>query len=201
MFSNKNVYILIAAKDKTQGTKKKSVIVQMLIKHTMIYFKNYKVGAISALCVFCFWMTVQSYRFSSNTMVPSSTVDSPAKTSINQVRNKDDYLEQMDILNKQKVDMADPRLISLIRNYWIENPSDQPYNLNKPQVLDPSMGQAAFADNRLNFKVRVFSVFHIKRFCFCVISDSIYSSAKKNHISNFSLPFCLMTKVYICSTR
>ncbi|VDI42265.1 Hypothetical predicted protein, partial [Mytilus galloprovincialis] len=85
-------------------------------------------------------------------MVPSSTVDSPAKTSINQVRNKDDYLEQMDILNKQKVDMDDPRLISLIRNYWIENPSDQPYNLNKPQVLDPSIGQAAFADNRLNFK-------------------------------------------------
>ncbi|XP_076071786.1 uncharacterized protein LOC143043283 [Mytilus galloprovincialis] len=118
----------------------------------MIYLKNFKVGAISALCVFCFWMTVQSYRFSSNTMVPSSTVDSPAKTSINQVRNKDDYLEQMDILNKQKVDMDDPRLISLIRNYWIENPSDQPYNLNKPQVLDPSIGQAAFADNRLNFK-------------------------------------------------
>lgn len=161
----------------------------MLMKHTMIYFKNYKVGAISALCIFCFWITVQSYKFSLDKMVPSSTVDSSAKTSINQLRNKDDYLEQMDILNKQKVDMDDPRLISLIRNYWIENPSDQPYNLNKPQLLDPSIGQAAFADNRLNFKVRMFGVFHVKRFCFCVFSDSIYSSAKKNHNSNFSLPF------------
>ncbi|CAG2214756.1 unnamed protein product [Mytilus edulis] len=158
MIVNSISYRQIKVKIKRKAPKKKSVIVQMLIKHTMIYFKNYKVGAISALCVVCFWITVQSYKFTLDKTVPSSAANSPTKTAINQVRNKDDYLEQMDILNKQKVDMDDPRLISLIRNYWIENPSDQPYNLNKPQVLDPSIGQAAFADNRLNFKTGGFFV-------------------------------------------
>ncbi|CAC5378243.1 unnamed protein product [Mytilus coruscus] len=71
---------------------------------------------------------------------------------IHQVRNKYDFLEEMDTLNKQKVDMDDPRLIRLIRNYWIENPSDQPYNLKQPHVMDTSIGQAAFVDNRLHFK-------------------------------------------------
>ncbi|CAC5382438.1 unnamed protein product [Mytilus coruscus] len=118
----------------------------------MSYLKNYKAGILSALFVLCFWITVQRYNIWLDTVDTSTTTVTTANVFINQLRNKDDYLEEMDILNKQKVDMDDPRLISLIRHYWIENPSDQPYNLNKPEVEDPSIGQAAFVDNRLKFK-------------------------------------------------
>ncbi|XP_052090652.1 uncharacterized protein LOC127727198 [Mytilus californianus] len=124
----------------------------------MIFWKNYKVGVLSALCVLCFWITVHLHNVWFDIVDKSTTAVPTAKMSITQLKNKDDYLEEMDILNKQKVDMDDPRLINLIRNYWIENPSDKPYNLNKPHVIDPSIGQAAFVDNRLNFKIGGFFV-------------------------------------------
>lgn len=68
-------------------------------------------------------------------------------------RSSVNYLQEMAELNQDKVSMDDPRLIKLIRNYWIENPSDDEYNLSKPKLLDPSAGQAAFVDNRMQFKV------------------------------------------------
>ncbi|XP_052098880.1 uncharacterized protein LOC127733585 [Mytilus californianus] len=109
-------------------------------------FLNYhKIGTFFALFFIFFGITSQLQKI-------WNVTDTKATMFINQVRNKYDYLEEMDTLNKQKVDMDDPRLIRLIRNYWIENPSDQPYNLKQPHVMDTSIGQAAFVDNRLHFK-------------------------------------------------
>lgn len=76
---------------------------------------------------------------------------------IKQERTSVDFRQEMDELNQQKVDMADPRLIKLIRNYWIENPSSEEYRLSEPNIVDPSVGQAAFIDNRLEFKVSDFT--------------------------------------------
>lgn len=68
------------------------------------------------------------------------------------------YIKEADELNRKQVSMDDPRLINLIRNYWIENPSDLDYNLEFPDVLDPSAGQAPFIDNRMKFKNKGFYV-------------------------------------------
>lgn len=61
-----------------------------------------------------------------------------------------DYLAAMDELNKAKVAQDDPRLIQLIRNYYIEPPSGLPYNLKILDRKDYSKGQAPFVDSRLN---------------------------------------------------
>ena len=72
---------------------------------------------------------------------------------IKQEQFNKEYIKEADYLNRKQVSMDDPRLINLIRNYWIENPSDHDYNLEFPGKLDPSAGQAPFIDNRMNFKV------------------------------------------------
>ncbi|KAH3788606.1 hypothetical protein DPMN_166752 [Dreissena polymorpha] len=66
-----------------------------------------------------------------------------------------DYKAAMQALNEAKVSHDDPRLIRLIRDYYIEPPSLEPYNLTKPERLDPSSGQAPFIDSRLNFMVHL----------------------------------------------
>lgn len=86
---------------------------------------------------------------------------------INKQKMKTDYLDEMEQLNMEKVKMDDSRLISLIRNYWIENPSNEPYNLTSAESLDPSVGQAAVVDNKLKFKVSY--VFYLRMFIFNLI--------------------------------
>lgn len=86
---------------------------------------------------------------------------------INKQKMKTDYLDEMEQLNMEKVQMDDSRLISLIRNYWIENPSNEPYNLTSAESLDPSVGQAAVVDNKLKFKVSY--VFYLRMFIFNLI--------------------------------
>ena len=86
---------------------------------------------------------------------------------INKQKMKTDYLEEMEQLNMEKVKMDDSRLISLIRNYWIENPSNEPYNLTSAEFLDPSVGQAAVVDNKLKFKVSY--IFYLRMFIFNLI--------------------------------
>ena len=73
-----------------------------------------------------------------------------------QYREKDsdfDYRKAMNDLNKAQVRDNDIRLIALIRNYYIENPSTKPYKLNNPKTMDPSQGQVAVIDRLLNKKV------------------------------------------------
>ncbi|KAH3788569.1 hypothetical protein DPMN_166714 [Dreissena polymorpha] len=63
------------------------------------------------------------------------------------------YKAAMQALNEAKVSHDDPRLIRLIRDYYIEPPSLEPYDLDKPERLDPSSGQAPFIDSRLDYMV------------------------------------------------
>ncbi|CAG2229669.1 unnamed protein product [Mytilus edulis] len=124
----------------------------------MGFFNYYKLGTFSALCLIFFGITSQLQQV---LFVTDTRAETKATMFIDQITNNDNYLDEMDSLNKQKVDMDDPRLIRLIRNYWIENPSDQPYNLKQPHVMDPSIGQAAFVDNRLNFKLQFKKSFNV----------------------------------------
>ncbi|XP_053380943.1 uncharacterized protein LOC123550840 isoform X1 [Mercenaria mercenaria] len=60
-----------------------------------------------------------------------------------------DYEREMDKLNKERVKPDDPRLVHLIRNYYIEPPSQEPYKLGEPGRRDQSYGQAVFVDGTL----------------------------------------------------
>lgn len=62
-----------------------------------------------------------------------------------------DYKAAMQKLNEAKVDQEDPRLIKLIRDYYIVPPSTEPYNLDVPDRLEYSNGQTPFVDSRLNY--------------------------------------------------
>lgn len=62
-----------------------------------------------------------------------------------------DYKAAMKKLNEAKVSQDDPRLIKLIKDYYIEPPSREPYNLLNPERLEYSNGQTPFIDSRLNY--------------------------------------------------
>ncbi|XP_069110522.1 uncharacterized protein [Argopecten irradians] len=62
-----------------------------------------------------------------------------------------DYKVSMAALNDAKVDQADPRLVKLISNYYIEPPSLEPYHLDHPNRLEYSNGQTPLVDSRLNY--------------------------------------------------
>ena len=109
--------------------------------------------ALTVTAVFVLFGLMLHFRKSFYEVTTNSNNGSKKKIMfIEQEKQSIDYLKEMDELNQQKVDMDDPKLISLIRNYWIENPSEEPYNLENPEKMDPSVGQAAFVDNRLKFK-------------------------------------------------
>lgn len=65
--------------------------------------------------------------------------------------NSFDYKAEMQKLNDAKVDQDDPRLVRLIRDYYLVPPSTEPYNLDAPYRLDYSRGQTPIVDSRLNF--------------------------------------------------
>ena len=80
--------------------------------------------------------------------------DPPRRQSF--VVNRDlsfDYLSAMETLNQKRVAMDDPILIDRIRNYYMEPPSDLPYNLTHPGRIDQSKGQMPYIDQRLHKKV------------------------------------------------
>ncbi|KAK3603673.1 hypothetical protein CHS0354_017393 [Potamilus streckersoni] len=62
-----------------------------------------------------------------------------------------DYRAEMKELNDVRVPMDDPRLVQIIRDYYIDPPSLEPYNLENPESLEYSKGQAPFVDSRLNY--------------------------------------------------
>jgi len=63
------------------------------------------------------------------------------------------YKAVMQKLNDAKVSQDDPRLIKLIRDYYLEPPSSEPYYLDNPDRLEYSNGQTPFIDSRLNYMV------------------------------------------------
>lgn len=60
-------------------------------------------------------------------------------------------------LNNEKVAMDDARLLSLIRNYWIYNPSLKQYKFYDHRI-DYSSGQSSLVDSLLNNKVYYISI-------------------------------------------
>lgn len=73
-------------------------------------------------------------------------------------------------LNNEKVAMDDVRLLSLIRNYWIYNPSLKQYKFYDNRI-DYSSGQSSLVDSLLNNKVSITDkiVFYkiYLQFCHC----------------------------------
>ena len=67
--------------------------------------------------------------------------------------------EEMAMLNKRKIAADDPRLVALIRDYYLVPPSNIPYHLDKPDSMDNSRGQEPIVDNRLKYKVCVLTVY------------------------------------------
>lgn len=63
--------------------------------------------------------------------------------------------EALKELNDREVPMDDPTLIRIIRDYFIELPSLEPYNLKYPNKLEYSKGQTPFIDSRLNNMVSI----------------------------------------------
>ncbi|OWF40479.1 uncharacterized protein LOC110463698 [Mizuhopecten yessoensis] len=62
-----------------------------------------------------------------------------------------DYKKVMADMNSARVDQAEPRLADIIRNYYVEPPSLEPYSLTIPDRLEYSNGQTPFVDSRLNY--------------------------------------------------
>lgn len=58
----------------------------------------------------------------------------------------------MSFINKG-IAADDRTLVDILKNYYIELPSNEPYNLNNPDRLEYSNGQTPFIDSRLNYIV------------------------------------------------
>ena len=175
----------------------------------------------TAVIVLCTVVIV--YLFFTVSHYISTIIDSKRPLmKITQTRKLYNYLQEMDKLNIERVQMDDPRLIHLIRNYWIENPSEEPYNLKSPDEMDPSIGQAAFVDNRLNFQVEVLlqdefiinlNIFYLhktkwigqsKSYLFCPILNPIYEYVKMRlFMRKLQVPFFLqpMSSIVIILNR
>ena len=97
------------------------------------------------------------YNVQSHKVELPSVLNELGNNNAHSLRNKPafDYKAAMDKLNKERVAHDDPRLIDLIRNYYIEPPSDLPYNLTYTNRTDFSRGQAPFVDSRLHYLVSI----------------------------------------------
>ncbi|CAC5378943.1 unnamed protein product [Mytilus coruscus] len=62
-----------------------------------------------------------------------------------------DYKTKLQKLIDQQVPADNPDLVKIIRNHYIEQPSQEPYNLLNPERVDYSQGQTPFIDSRLNY--------------------------------------------------
>jgi hypothetical protein len=68
-----------------------------------------------------------------------------------------DYKAEMNNLLKHKPEADDSRLIEIIGNYFIEQPSTEPYDLEYPDRLEFSAGQTPLIDSRLKYIVSITS--------------------------------------------
>lgn len=71
---------------------------------------------------------------------------------ISQNRNPQfDYKTAMKELIVKNTPADDPKLVEIIRDYYIQQPSLEPYKLDFPNRLEFSNGQTPFIDSRLNY--------------------------------------------------
>lgn len=70
-----------------------------------------------------------------------------------------EFKEEMERLNSLKVHAVDPRLIFLIKKFYIEAPSVFPYNLKRPYRQDFSQGgHSLYVDNLLMHRVSMSTI-------------------------------------------
>lgn len=124
---------------------------------TIKLFSNLIIFAVVSLCMVQYKYTL-SRRYSLN--VPGSREErNPVlfpPTSFQQ--SKDPLFNVTEVLkelNDREAPMDDPTLIRIIRDYFIELPSLEPYNLTYPNKLEYSKGQTPFIDSRLNNMVSI----------------------------------------------
>ena len=63
------------------------------------------------------------------------------------------YKTKLQSLINQKVPADNPELVQIIRNYYIDQPSTEEYNLTFPRRVEFSQGQSPVVDSRLNYMV------------------------------------------------
>ncbi|XP_060077630.1 uncharacterized protein LOC132557155 [Ylistrum balloti] len=125
-----------------------------------------------------------------------------------------DYRKVMTYLNGQRVAQDNPTLVSLIRNYYIEMPSSDPYQLDNPDVVEFSKGQTPVVDSRLNYMEGGFyvecgalngekgsnSLFfeRVRKWNGLLIEadPTNYKALKSKHRKAFTLNACLYPKPY-----
>ncbi|XP_033727648.1 protein Star-like [Pecten maximus] len=88
---------------------------------------------------------IRKYVVEPQRFTPQKYNTNPSKLS------STDYRKVMAYLNGQRVTQDNPTLVSLIRNYYIEMPSLDPYHLDDPDVVEPSFGQTPLVDSRLHY--------------------------------------------------
>lgn len=62
-----------------------------------------------------------------------------------------DYKTKLQSLIDQQASADNAELVKIIRNYFIQQPSSEAYNLLNPERLEFSNGQTPFVDSRLNY--------------------------------------------------
>ncbi|VDI69266.1 Hypothetical predicted protein [Mytilus galloprovincialis] len=89
-----------------------------------------------------------------------------------------DYKIKLQTLIDQKVPADNPDLVNIIRNHYIEQPSQEPYKLLNPERVDYSQGQTPFIDSRLNYMAKFHKAFNMGR----AIHDAQSENwVKRNH--------------------
>jgi hypothetical protein len=81
-----------------------------------------------------------------------------------------DYKKEVQNLFRPDTHQDDSRLINILRNYFIEQPSTEPYNLEHPDRLEFSAGQTPLVDSRLKYIesfnfIKEKSKVYINRYC------------------------------------
>ncbi|XP_053374694.1 uncharacterized protein LOC128547057 isoform X2 [Mercenaria mercenaria] len=148
------------------------------------------------------------------TTMSSNLESEPDKTHTNLVDKGLNFKFQMQRLNAEKVNADDPALIELIKEYYIEKPSQLPYNLEHPDKRDPSCGQTAFVDGFMNHKEGGFYVdcgahagevfsnsLFLERYrnwngILIEANPTVYKELKKKNRKAFTLNACLNGKPY-----
>ena len=89
-----------------------------------------------------------------------------------------DYKTELNNLLKQTTRADDPRLIHILRNYIIEQPSTEPYSLTHPEKLEFSAAQTPLVDSVLKYMVSITSTSRNKQ---CSLHSKMRKKINKIH--------------------
>lgn len=92
-----------------------------------------------------------------------------------------DYKTELNNLLKQTTRADDPRLIHILRNYIIEQPSTEPYSLTHPEKLEFSAAQTPLVDSVLKYMVSITSTSRNKQANQCSLHSKMRKKINKIH--------------------